>query len=303
MTISVSMPRTPTITVGMPVYNGARQIASALDSILAQTFEHFELIVADNASTDASVRIVEAYMGRDPRVRLVRHSSNMGSARNWNSLVPLARGRYFKWASSNDLVAPSMLSDCIRALEDDLSLVLCNGRTTLIDEGGRELGMYEGDIEVLGRTPSERYGYVRGNIALNNLQSGLIRTDVLRRTLLERVYPGGDMVFLAELALYGRFRLLPQVLFYRRIGGDSSTLNMSEKALREFWNPGVEAKRAHSAWHVHFDHVRAIMRAPIPAMERCRAMRLALRYARWDRMELWRELRCCMPGLGKVARG
>lgn len=291
------------ITVGIPVYNGARHIASALESILGQTHTDLEVIVADNASTDQSAQIVEAFAARDPRVRLVRHATNMGAARNWNSLVPLARGRYFKWASSNDLVGPSMLEECMREMERDSSLVLCNGRTTLIDEQGHELGRYDHDIDATQDAPSERYNHVRLNVALNNLQSGLIRTDQLRKTLLERSYPGGDMVFLAELALYGRFRLLPRALFFRRIGADSSTLNLSGKALLEFWNPGAQHSSSHSAWRVHFDHLRAALRAPIPVLERCRTARVALRHARWDRAELWRDLQCRMPGQGREARG
>lgn len=298
---SVTVPGAVAVTVGMPVYNGAKHIAAALDSILAQTHADFELVVADNASTDDSVQIVERYVARDPRVRLVRHASNIGAARNWNSLVPLARGRYFKWASSNDLIAPTMLAECFRELEADDSLILCNGRTMLIGERGEELGVFDGDIDATQSSPSARYDHVRSSATLNNLQGGLIRTSALRQTLLERVYPGGDMVFLAELALHGRFRLLQQALYCRRIGGDSSTLNMSEQALREFWNPGAARKRSHSAWRVHFDHLRVAMRAPIPALERCRTARIALRHARWDRVELWRDLRYRMPGQDRQA--
>lgn len=300
---SASAVGTVAITVGMPVYNGAKHIAAALDSILAQTHADFELVVADNASTDDSAQIVATYAARDPRVRLIRHPANIGAARNWNSLVPLARGRYFKWASSNDLIAPTMLAECFRELEADASLILCNGRTMLIDERGEELGLFSGDVDATQPTPSERYEHVRRSATLNNLQGGLIRTSALRQTLLERVYPGGDMVFLAELALYGRFLLLPQALYCRRIGGDSSTLNMSEQALREFWNPGAQRKRSHSVWRVHFDHLKAAMRARIPLLERCRTAQIALRHARWDRVELWHALRCRMPGQGKRASG
>jgi hypothetical protein len=245
---------------------------------------------------------VESFVARDQRVRLVRHATNIGAARNWNSLVSIARGKYFKWASSNDLIAPTMLAECLRELEADASVVLCNGRTMLIGELGEELGVFGGDIDATLALPSERYEHIRRNATLNNFQGGLIRTSALRQTFLERAYPAGDMVFVAELALYGRFLLLPHALFCRRIGGQSSTLNMGEKELREFWNPGDKRVRSHSPWRVHFDHLRAIMRAPIPLAERSRAIRVALRYARWDRVALWRDLRIHMTGRDRRAR-
>ncbi len=88
----------PKVTVGLPVYNGERYLRATLDSILAQDFEDFELLVADNASTDGTPQILQEYAERDGRVVVHRQPRNLGAAANYNWLAINARGEYFKWA-------------------------------------------------------------------------------------------------------------------------------------------------------------------------------------------------------------
>lgn len=288
--------RDPTITVGLPVFNGAPFLRQAIDTLLAQTYRDFELIVSDNASTDDTVAIVEEYVARDSRVRLVRHPENIGAARNWNSLVPLARGRYFKWASCNDYVAPAALARYFAELESDESLILCAGRTILVSDDGTELGLYARDVDAMQVRASDRFRHIRRNIALNNLQSGLIRTELLRATSLERIYPGGDLVLVAELALYGRLKLLPEPLFYRRVGASSSTLSLSGHELQRFWSANATSRRL-PLWRTHFDNMCAVLAAPIPLAEKARALLTVLRNMHWDRSRLWHDIvRSLRPG-------
>ena len=84
----------PTLSVGLPVYNGERYLAESLDALLAQTYADFELIISDNASTDGTAEICREYAARDPRIRYVRQPVNVGAGPNHNLLVPLARGAY-----------------------------------------------------------------------------------------------------------------------------------------------------------------------------------------------------------------
>ena len=78
--------------MGLPVYNGADYLAEAIDSILKQSFEDFELLIQDNASTDATGEICRAYAASDPRVRYVRNPQNVGAAGNYNLVFERARG-------------------------------------------------------------------------------------------------------------------------------------------------------------------------------------------------------------------
>ena len=91
------------VSIGMPVYNGAQYIREALDSLLTQTFTDFELIISDNASTDATQSICEEYARRDLRIRYVRQSENKGALANFQFVLEQAQGEFFMWAAADDL--------------------------------------------------------------------------------------------------------------------------------------------------------------------------------------------------------
>ncbi|MEO1346882.1 MAG: glycosyltransferase family A protein, partial [Pseudomonadota bacterium] len=121
--------QSPRVTIGVPVYNGDAYLAEALDSILNQTFTDFEVIISDNASTDGTEQICRDYAARDDRVRYIRQEKNLGAAPNFNLLVPIARGEYFKWAASDDLIAPEFLNYCVEALEKEFDASLAMTQT------------------------------------------------------------------------------------------------------------------------------------------------------------------------------
>ena len=98
----------PKLTVCLPTYNRAAYLQQALSSILAQTVGDFELIVGDNCSTDATPDVVAAL--RDPRVRYVRHETNLGHYRNMNRCLELARGAYLCIVHDDDVYAPEFLA-------------------------------------------------------------------------------------------------------------------------------------------------------------------------------------------------
>jgi glycosyltransferase involved in cell wall biosynthesis len=289
----------PRVTIGMPVYNGARHVAAAIDSLLQQTCTEFELVVSDNASTDETGDIVRGYERRDPRIRYIRQKANIGAPANWNFVVREARGTYFKWASGNDIVPAAMLARCVEVMDSDPRVVLCYGRTELIDDAGQSLGIYAGDIDIRQERPSERFARVYSGLAMNNAQCGLIRLDVLRTTRLDRPYPAGDMVLMAELALRGHFVLLPEVLLYRRSAERSSSSKLSTEELQEFFAPGRPAADpiSYLAWRKHIDYLWTTVSTPIPWPERLRSLLIALQHMVWARMHLLGELRLGLAGL------
>src|SRR5258705_2756854 len=261
---------TPGVTLGLPIYNAARHLPVALDSLLAQTFGDFELVISDNASTDESASIIRSYESRDSRVRYIRQPVNIGAPANWNFVARAARGAYFKWASGNDVVAPTMLARCVDVLEREPGVVLCYGHTELIDDAGRSQGVYPDDIEVRERRPSVRFAHVCRALAMNNAQSGLIRYEILKHTRFDRPYPAGDMVLMAELALFGEFVLLPEVLLHRRWAPRSSSSQLSAAELGEFFAPGARSKAPlrFIAWRKHLDYLWAALSTPVGLLER-----------------------------------
>src|SRR3989442_12666378 len=84
-----------TMSIGLPVYNGDKYLRLALDSLLAQDYENFELIICDNASEDVSADICAQYARQDPRIRFHRNKTNIGAARNFNRVFQLSSGKYF----------------------------------------------------------------------------------------------------------------------------------------------------------------------------------------------------------------
>ena len=283
--------RAPVVSIGLPVYNGGRFLTQALDSMLGQSFQDIELIISDNASTDETAAICQAYALRDPRVRYIRQAENIGAPRNWNFVAEQARGNYFKWSTANDFCADSMLEKCVAAMERDARIVLCHGKTCLVHEETDVREEYQQDIAVTDPRPSERFKMICRELALNNAQSGLIRLDVLRCTRLDRPYPGGDRALMAELALYGHIVLLPEVLLYRRIGRDSFSSLLSKSELQAFFDPQARQRPGFNQVRLHLDYLRTVASAPIKAREKLRTLLLVIRHAVWDRNSLWTELR------------
>ena len=122
------------VAIGLPVYNGEAFVEEAIESILAQTFADFELIISDNASNDRTAEICRRYVSRDERVRYVKQSVNLGAAANHNAVVRLSRSEYFKWAAHDDVLAHEFIQECVRVLDHDETIVLCSPATVLINE-------------------------------------------------------------------------------------------------------------------------------------------------------------------------
>src|SRR5580692_5215252 len=95
----------PRLSIGLPVYNGEDYLAESLDALLGQTYTDFELIISDNASTDATADICRMYQEKDGRIRYIRQPNNSGSAPNHNFVSDVSHGDLFKWAGADDLYA------------------------------------------------------------------------------------------------------------------------------------------------------------------------------------------------------
>ncbi len=139
----------PLLTIGMPVFQSEKYIAETLRSLQSQTFGNYELIICDNASTDATGSICAEYARADARIKYVRHKKNIGAPRNWNFAAKQATAPLFKWASSNDLYAPEFLERCVNVLEARQEVVLCYSDTVLIDDDGRQTGTYDDPVNLI----------------------------------------------------------------------------------------------------------------------------------------------------------
>src|ERR1700758_837964 len=107
----------PRLTVGLPVYNGENYLAESIEALLGQTYEDFELIISDNASSDGTADICQRYRKQDSRICYIRQKRNIGLNPNHNFVIGQARGEMFKMASHDDLYARDLLKCCVEALD------------------------------------------------------------------------------------------------------------------------------------------------------------------------------------------
>lgn len=286
------------VSIGLPVYNGERYLAATLDSLLTQTYSDLELVISDNASTDATEEICRAYAGRDARVRYYRNATNLGAAPNYNRVFRLASGEYFKWAAHDDLCAPEYLEACVRVLDETPHAVVCHTRTAIIDEHGDLTGHYDDELDLREPRPSDRFArYLFRRASEWNAIFGVVRRSVLAETPLIGGYIGSDQVLLGELVLRGAVYELPERLFFRRDHPDNSwRAHRSVRALTAWFDPTVARGPQVPTTLRHLGgYLGAIGRVPLPAAERVRcaaftAKWLAKRVA-WPVQRRWRAAR------------
>jgi glycosyltransferase involved in cell wall biosynthesis len=201
----------PRVSIGLPVYNGANYLAEAIEAILAQTFTDIELIISDNASTDATPAIIEKYMAQDSRVRSYRHPVNVGIASNFEKTLELARGDYFRYHSHDDLCTPTSLEVCVKVLDAHADVVLAFPETEYIEEKGQVVVFeWDDDLIIESNDPVIRFGrYIdliwidKNGTQKQNILFGLMRTSLLREVGIGRNV-GSDMVMLGALAIRGK---------------------------------------------------------------------------------------------------
>jgi len=129
----------PTVSIGMPVFNGGRFLGEALESLAAQRYKDFELIVSDNASSDATQDICREYLERfDGRMRYVRHAVNHGPMANFRYVFEAAQGQYFAWAACDDLWDDGWLEKLVRLMETSVADIAF-GKVVIIDSAGKTI--------------------------------------------------------------------------------------------------------------------------------------------------------------------
>jgi len=287
-------PTPPRVTIGMPVHNGEDYLEDSLASILGQTYEDFELLIADNASSDRTEGICRAHSERDGRIRYFRSERNLGAAKNFNRLVELAEGEYFKWAAHDDLLAPTYLERCAEQLETHPEAVLCYPRTERIDAQGEPLGNYPDELDLRQPRPSQRFAgfhqvYRRSHLC--NPIFGLMRTAALKRTALIGSFVSSDMVLLGELTLHGEFHEVPEALFFRRDHPKGSVHARPAYYQRIAWfDPSKAGTLQLTHWHWLLAYLRSIRRAPIEAAEKRRCYRTMVKWAGWNLRGLVKDL-------------
>jgi glycosyltransferase involved in cell wall biosynthesis len=285
------MHATPTVGIGLPVRDGAKYLAEAIDSILAQTFPDFELVISDNASSDRTPEICRAYAARDRRIRLYRQERNIGAAGNFNLVFQRSSGKYFKWAAHDDLIHPTYLARCIAALEADPDAVLCQSVLEIVDGDSGKREVYDHTAFGTDRPrQSDRLG-ARLRARRCTEVFGVIRRDALHGTALIADHVGADRTLLIELALRGRFVGVPELLFVNRDHPERFTRrNRTLHAQAAWYAPAGPQRRVLRTWTLYATCLRLVRAHATEPAERLRCygqiIRSLVYHRRWFRLAL-----------------
>jgi glycosyltransferase involved in cell wall biosynthesis len=209
---------TPLVSIGIPVYNGARLIRQALDHLLAQTYTHLELVICDNASTDDTGAICQAYAARDPRVRYYRNATNVGLINNFRLAVARSTGPYFTWAAVDDRKLPTAVEACVRALQAQPEAVMVHGIVLVQSPGRDDLVPFPNAVDLAMHNTAARIRAFTAGITHNAIfYSGLYRLEALRQVHLgDRL--GHDYLLCLQMCLLGpvAYTPTPTVIYAER---------------------------------------------------------------------------------------
>ncbi len=274
------------LSIGLPVYNGERYVLEAINTLRAQSFRDFELIIMDNASTDRTEELCRNAAAGDDRIKYHRNDANIGPVKNFNRVFQFASRKYFKWAAHDDTYAVDYLEKCVSILDRHEDVVLCTARTRLIDDQGRVAKDYLSDIYL-----DSPLAYRRFRASLENFMTyeifGVIRREALQRTPLLGSFGHADGILLAWLSLQGRIHVVPEFLFFNRDHPEKSKNFYSNYRDYTVWlDPTKAGKILLPRWRMGYEYVRAVLSTRLAAVDR---VRCGLQMVHWLKI-FWKSL-------------
>ena len=271
----------PSLSIGLPVYNGERFLAKAIASLLNQEFEDFELIISDNGSNDKTEAICRDAAARDSRVRYLRSNENRGATWNFRRVLEAASGEFFKYAAYDDECYPAMLTKCMEAIRADSSIALAYTRSEVIDENSAVVPpdcspRWDSIATNANSTP------VRLSQVLWWVLHGQAHYGVMRASFLRRIRPFGsvaaDWVVLAQLAMLGKIVEIPEVLFrLRRHSHNSWNGQTTSVQVLQWHNPGASRFEKALPFRVAImvEHMKSVCYLPLSPLEKVTCMPIA----------------------------
>lgn len=257
--------KAPRVSIGLPIFNGERYLREALDSLLSQTYADFELVICDNASTDATESICREYVARDPRVRYSRNERNLGAGPNFERAFDLSRGHYFRWAAHDDLQEPDLLGKCVEALDRNPDAVLCQSRVRIIDDASNTMGFYDSGLG--DKSGADLFGTIVLTQHWCTDIFGLVRSEVIREIRdsrkpgegIFRAFHGSDEIVLAEIAMFGGFVKVDEPLFLNREHSNRYSVAIPIKD-RGAWYASSGSRLRFHLWQKYRGYINAVRR-------------------------------------------
>lgn len=251
----------------MPVHNEAQYIEASVNSILAQDYDHFELIISDNASSDQTGAICLQLAQKDQRIKYFRNDTNLGSIANFCKVYEYAGGNFFMFAGGHDLWSPNFIRQCLKTLQAHPSSVLAFPPTTWIDEQDRPVNKATPFYDTRGFDIISRYLFALWGPM--NPVYGLIRTTALKKVRMNLQMLGGDLIILTELSFLGSFAYVSDTVWYRRMEkGEESRKQKIKRYKKSLFAPSDALSKATLHLKVPYELCRSIHRARISAVNK-----------------------------------
>jgi glycosyltransferase involved in cell wall biosynthesis len=227
-----SVPERPLVSIGVPVFNGARYLSQALESALAQEYSPIEVIISDDASSDGTEMICREFIAADPRVRYLRTSTNIGASANFKRVLDEANGLYFTWLAQDDVLTEQhYIGTVVEYLESHPDVVACATSLSILDleSPGSVTPRYIPELDPGRPWPDARreffrwpQGYVLAALYGMYRHAELMRVPIVTRRLRGRpIAAFWEIPVLAALSRHGRIVALPDCLRGYRVSGAS----------------------------------------------------------------------------------
>lgn len=282
------------LTIGLPVYNGDNFLEECMESILAQTFRDFKLIISDNASTDRTESICLRFSKSDPRIEYYRNEKNIGAAPNFNRVFELSNTEYFKWIAHDDVHGPDFVERCVSILEHDASIVLAYTRAVTIDWQGIRSREWGAPPELSSDKPAIRFkaSLLPPKDPIPLPIFGVIRSAVLSKTPLQAGFAGCDLTLLSELSLHGRFHEISEALFLQREHGERAghQLSRDPHMASAFWMAEQSKNVELPSWRNVSALRHAVAQSPLKFRNRLRCYREVLVWMKRQHSDLLNDL-------------
>jgi len=210
----------PLVSIGIPTYNREHLIGRAIESALQQDYPNIEVVISDNASTDATPEICRRFAQEQPRVRYFRQSRNLGPTRNFDAALQASSGQFFMWLGDDDWLDRNYVSLALARLKTDTEVALVSG-TPLYYAKGVHQGA--GQIfSLLQRSAWRRLLTYYWKVGDNGVFYGLMRRSELQYSTLPNCM-GGDWIFIANAAARGKVVMLAETSVHRELGGATAS--------------------------------------------------------------------------------
>jgi glycosyltransferase involved in cell wall biosynthesis len=288
----------PRVIIGSPLFNHANDFREAIESILGQTFSDFALVLVDDCSTDETAAIAREYAALDRRVTYLSNRERIGLVDNARRSFEIAREKfpdaeYFAWASDHDLWHPRWLQELVEVLDCHPEVVLAYPLNRRIGAAGEVLARKPWAFDTFGITDSwSRLSLSIRKMSAGNMVYGLYRVPLLARAGVYRRVLVPDRLLMTELAVYGQFKQVPQVLWFRRWYGRIFSLGRQRKS----FFPGGRPVYMYAPWWISHGvslfWTFAVREEGKPAITRRAGATLGLKYLVFSGLfHAWQQLR------------